>query len=191
MNNVMLDLETMGTGPSAAIIAIGAIEFDPESTTLGRTFYQNVNLVSSVAHGGVMDADTVMWWLQQSEAARYALTNKHNTAISIGSALIEFGQWLNHFSSNCIGADYKVVDTKLWGNGSDFDNVVLRSAYERTGLIVPWNFRNNRCYRTLKNLFPDKKLLPPQEGTQHNALDDARWQAQHALNIFTSLKEQA
>ena len=29
MNHVMLDLETMGTGPRAAIVAIGAVAFDP------------------------------------------------------------------------------------------------------------------------------------------------------------------
>ena len=186
MQNVMLDLETMGVGPRAAIISIGAIEFDPATQKLGRTFYQNVDLASSVACGGEMDADTVMWWVQQSAGARLAL--KSTLAVDLKTALEKFAQWLSHCE-----VSYPFVEKNplLWGNGSDFDNVVLASAYDACGLERPWSFRNNRCYRTLKNLFPDKKLFPPVGGTAHNALDDARWQAQHLLNIFASLKEQA
>lgn len=35
MDNVMLDLETMGNGPEAAIVAIGAVEFDLKSGAIG------------------------------------------------------------------------------------------------------------------------------------------------------------
>ena len=38
MNNVMLDLETMGKGPSAAIVTIGAVFFDPMTGELGAEF---------------------------------------------------------------------------------------------------------------------------------------------------------
>ena len=49
MNDVMLDLETMGTGPDAAIVAIGAIAFDVHTRTIGPSFYIPVELRSSVA----------------------------------------------------------------------------------------------------------------------------------------------
>jgi len=48
MLDVMLDLETMGNGSSAAIIAIGAVEFDMVEGTLGNEFYSVVDLDSSV-----------------------------------------------------------------------------------------------------------------------------------------------
>lgn len=35
MNDVMHDLETMGVGPGAAIVAIGAVEFDPGTARRG------------------------------------------------------------------------------------------------------------------------------------------------------------
>ena len=47
MLDVMLDLETMGTQPDAAIVAIGAVEFDLEAAQLGRRFYQPVTLDSA------------------------------------------------------------------------------------------------------------------------------------------------
>jgi exodeoxyribonuclease VIII len=64
MNNVMVDLETMGNGPAAAIVAIGAVEFDPDTGQLGREFYREVDLEDSAFRGGVIDASTVLWWMR-------------------------------------------------------------------------------------------------------------------------------
>lgn len=87
--DVMLDLETMGNGPDAAIVAVGAIEFDATAGTLGRTFYRGVNLETSVRGGGKIDASTVMWWLRQNDEARKGIcgdvkmerTGTHHNAI--------------------------------------------------------------------------------------------------------------
>jgi len=51
MNEVMLDLETMGQGPDAAIVAIGAVAFDPVTHWLGDPFYRLVDLESAVVTG--------------------------------------------------------------------------------------------------------------------------------------------
>ena len=71
MFEIMLDLETMGTGPNAAIVAIEAAAFCPhEHRVLGNSFYMPVGLASAVQGGGVMDVGTVQWWLQQGPEAR-------------------------------------------------------------------------------------------------------------------------
>jgi hypothetical protein len=69
----------------------------------------------------------------------------------------------------------------MWGNGAAFDNVVLRNAFERAHLTPPWNFRQDMCYRTIKTLFPDVEM--PERVGKHNALEDAKWQAQHLIAI--------
>ena len=56
---VMLDLETMGKGPDAAIVAIGACTFDIAAGKIGTTYYNRVDLASAVSAGGVIDASTV------------------------------------------------------------------------------------------------------------------------------------
>lgn len=170
--NVMLDLETMGNGPDAAIVAIGAVEFDPTEYVLGRTFYCNVDLESAVAGGGIMDASTVQWWLRQDEAARRGL---FNDAWQIFPALNKFSDWMG-----CIDSE----EVKVWGNGATFDNVILSQAYKRTGLHRPWSHRGDRCYRTLKALRPEIKFN--RTGVHHNALDDAISQATHALQLLRS-----
>lgn len=170
--DVMLDLETMGTQPSAAIIAIGAVEFDFTTKKVTRDFYRPVTLKSSVTNGGVMDPDTVMWWLEQSDSARAALKN----GVHINEALMAFSSWL--YENPLVGRD----DVKMWGNGADFDNVVLATAYARSSLKQPWSFRNNRCYRTVKARYPH---IPGNwTGVAHNAVDDARNQAVHLMNMM-------
>jgi len=74
----------------------------------------------------------------------------------------------------------------LWGNGSTFDNVILSNAYRAIGVKQPWDFWNDRCYRTLKSLYPHVKL--ERSGVAHNALDDAKSQAMHAVRIINATK---
>ena len=164
--DVMLDLETMGTGPNAAIVAIAAVEFDAATNQLGDRYYNTVSLDSAIEEGGVVDGETVMWWLRQSSHARMELARD---PISIRYALERFLKWLH-------GEPY------VWGNGSDFDNVILRSAFERSGLPVPWSHKSNRCYRTLSSLYPDVPYT--RHGVPHCALDDAKSQALHAMTIL-------
>jgi DNA polymerase III epsilon subunit-like protein len=173
MLDVMLDLETMGTGPQAAIIAIGAIEFDLDTRTIGERFYAVVDLASSVAAGGIMDASTVLWWLQQSTEARAAFAEKGE---HIAKVLLQFSDWM--------AGRGKTSDVRMWGNGAAFDNVILASAYRRNGTRQPWEFWNDRCYRTAKALNPHKGTQ--RVGTHHNALDDAESQALHFIDITTA-----
>jgi exodeoxyribonuclease VIII len=171
LNDIMLDLETMGTGPSAAIIAIGAVAFDLEAGTLGERFYEVVDLASSVAQGGVMDAATVLWWLGQSEEARDAL---RAPGMPLPDALLQFSRWM--------GLNANLKEVRIWGNGAAFDNVVLASAYDRAGIVRPWAFWNDRCYRTVKALHPEVKMN--RAGTHHHALDDAQDQARHLIQML-------
>lgn len=169
--NVMLDLETMGNGPQAAIVAIGAVEFSLETGDLGSEFYAPVSLASAAQAGGEMDASTVLWWMQQSDEAR-ALFKVPGRPLA--DALQAFTQWVgNHgtYDGVCV-----------WGNGATFDNVILASAYRRLNAPRPWPFWGDRCYRTVKAMHPNVPLT--RVGVHHNALDDAKSQALHLIAML-------
>ena len=167
MSNIMLDLETMGTGSNSAITAIGAVKFS--SKGLGEEFYRVVDLGSCVDAGLTIDPSTVMWWMQQSDEARKALCK---SPTKLDQALLDF---------NLFVGDSSVA--KIWGNGSDFDNVILANAYQKLNMPMPWRFYNSRCYRTVKNLLGGSTELV-RVGTAHNALDDAKSQADHLIKIM-------
>jgi len=173
MTDIMLDLETMGSGPMAAIVAIGAVEFDISGKNLvDCEFYRAVDLESSTAAGMVMDASTVTWWLQQNGNAREYITGE---GMPLASVLLQFSGWLGMLGEK--------DELRIWGNGAAFDNVILASAYRLLRQNRPWHYRNDRCYRTVAALHPE--IATNRIGTHHNALDDAKSQAEHLLRILS------
>ncbi|HAI8873085.1 TPA: exonuclease, partial [Escherichia coli] len=68
--HLMIDLETMGKNPDAPIISIGAIFFDPQTGEMGPEFSKTIDLETA---GGVIDRDTIKWWLKQSREAQSAI----------------------------------------------------------------------------------------------------------------------
>lgn len=176
MKNVMLDLETMGTRSTSAIIAIGAVKFDENG--LGEGFYKVIDLQSCIDAGLTIDGGTVMWWMGQSDEARAQFDKKRVQQYALIRALGSFATELLEVTSNCQVSK----SVKLWGNGADFDNPMLANAYRVCGLSVPWEFWNNRCYRTVKSMNRGVKM--ERVGTYHNALDDAKSQALHLIDII-------
>jgi exodeoxyribonuclease VIII len=173
--HTMIDLETLGTGPNALIISIGAVKFDPNASEVGEKFHVGIDLHSfpAKAYGFDIDPGTVGWWLDpERSAGRVALEETPKTDIL--SALDGFSLWLNK-------------DMPIWGNGAAFDNVILRNAYDRVGLVAPWGFYDDRCYRTFKNIAPDAPRAV-RFGAHHSALDDAVTQAVHLQEIVKFLK---
>lgn len=172
MRRVMLDLETLSSESHAAIAAIGAVEFN--TIGLGREFYMELELDGQQEHfGRHVSASTFAWWTQQSDEAR-KLFAEGRTKFKVVHALVMFGSYLAEVTH---GKD----KVEVWGNGADFDNVILGNLYAAAEVTRPWSYSNNRCFRTLKNIVD---LGPgegyPRLGTHHNALDDAKYQALYA-----------
>lgn len=171
MNHVMIDLETMGTGSHAAILSIGAAKFDRDNG-ITDTFHVGVALESNRQFGRVIDASTVMWWMEPDRAeARevYLALDK----VDLFEALDGFATWFGD-ESGIAG---------VWGNGASFDNVILRNAYEAAQLDCPWTYGLDRCFRTMKTEHPHI-LAPTRDGVHHSALDDAIYQAAWLLTIW-------
>ncbi len=182
VNHLMIDLETMGNKPTAPIVTIGAVFFDPQTGCLGAEFYMAVNLASAMEQGATPDGDTILWWLKQSEAARAAICTDDTKHIA--EVLSELSSFI---SRNADNPSY----LKVWGNGANFDNVILRSAYDRADKTCPWQFWNDSDVRTMvslgKELGFDPKRNMPFDGVAHNALADARHQAKYVSAIWQKL----
>ncbi|HIA7889340.1 TPA: 3'-5' exoribonuclease domain-containing protein, partial [Escherichia coli] len=162
--HLMLDLETMGKNPDAPIISIGAIFFDPQTGDMGPEFSKTIDLETA---GGVIDRDTIKWWLKQSREAQSAIMTDE---IPLDDALLQLREFIDENSGEFF--------VQVWGNGANFDNVILRRSYERQGIPCPWRYCNDRDVRTIVELGKaidfDARTAIPFEGERHNALDDAR-----------------
>jgi hypothetical protein len=110
--------------------------------------------------------------MKQGDTARAEV---YNSKCTIVLALKAFSGWLENVGKN----------DEVWGNGADFDNLILANAYAKCCIEQPWSYRKNRCYRTLKNMYPEVQL--EQVGTAHHALCDAETQALHLIQIFNKV----
>lgn len=178
MENIMIDLETLGTAPGSVILSIGAVEFDETGT--GRTFYSRLNPEMQVQKFGMkIDAATVVWWMRQSDEARGEFSSSLGEN-SPWRAVTEFSQFFR-----ATGAEY------VWGNGPSFDCCNLSALFRAVGKEAPWRFYNERCFRTLYFLAPNPQRPAHRVGTAHNALHDARAQAIAAADMLAQLKGKA
>ncbi|HAO0335768.1 TPA: exonuclease [Escherichia coli] len=175
--HLMIDLETMGKNPDAPIIAIGAIFFDPQTGDMGPEFSKTIDLDTA---GGVIDRDVIKWWLKQSREAQSAIMTDE---IPLDDALLQLREFIDENSGEFF--------VQVWGNGANFDNVILRRSYERQGIPCPWRYCNDRDVCTIVELGKaidfDARTAIPFEGERHNALDDARYQAKYVSVIWQKL----
>ncbi|MFA2298469.1 3'-5' exoribonuclease domain-containing protein [Escherichia coli] len=176
-DHLMIDLETMGKNPDAPIISIGAIFFDPQTGDMGPEFSKTIDLETA---GGVIDRDTIKWWLKQSREAQSAIMTDE---IPLDDALLQLREFIDENSGEFF--------VQVWGNGANFDNTILRRSYERQGITCPWRYYNDRDVRTIVELGKaidfDARTPIPFEGERHNALDDARYQAKYVSAIWQKL----
>lgn len=177
-NRIMVDLETLGTRPGSVIVSVGAVFFSAsEPKPLGEEFYTIINVPSQINLMMETDPEVMDWWTKQSPEVQKVLDDAVlPEAPSIKQVLARFSMWVKKFA-----ASDKV---QIWGNGANFDNVLLREAYNYADMDAPWNWYNDRCYRTLKNLPAAKGTTLQRLGMHHNALDDAKTQALHAVDIM-------
>ncbi len=171
--HVMLDLETWGTAPGSALRSIGAVTFNPRDDEDQREFYANIERESCEAAGLKVDPATVVWWERQSIAAQDALFTDPRPLRAVA---VEFCEWWS-----------RSVATFLWSNGANFDEVLWRVACEAVGVRVPWKYWNVRDTRTIWDAAGVNPRMIPRSGTAHNALADARHQAQCVTLAYRKL----
>jgi exodeoxyribonuclease VIII len=94
-----------------------------------------------------------------------------------------FLQKLSDFIEMCGGKDIVFV----WGNSARFDLGLLHNAYQKCNMPYPWDFRKERCVRTLLALKPQAKTVTQNVGVAHNPVDDCLFQIKYCTEVWKSL----
>ncbi|HRD17192.1 MAG TPA: 3'-5' exonuclease [Methanothrix soehngenii] len=185
--NMMIDLETLDTRPSAVVFQVGVLVF---KDVLGGDIRGNIILEKKIFHldlleqimaGRTIDPETVQWWRAQSADSWH----RHPDEITRTGHMFQ--------EINRLHEEHKVGS--LWANSPSFDCVLMRSL--RESLKIEWqfpSFREDMDLRTLKRLFQMKGRRMETSGkkTTHNALSDCEDQfhvAVHYLCEFSNMVE--
>lgn len=177
--HLMVDIETLATHVSAPILAIGAVLFDPTTTTPYEQLHASafgvlIDPADAVNVCGPVDGGTLKWWFQQDDAAIKRLVQ--GQALSVRLALQKL--WA-----------YAAGATHIWAKGPDFDCSILQSACKSTNVPYPFSFWKQRDVRTAVDLaFPNGDAPVFSVGVKHDAKDDAVHQALLIQSCFRALK---
>jgi hypothetical protein len=166
--DVMIDFETLSTDTKCQVLSIGLVAFDYTKTY--AELYIVFNIEEQHKMGRVASEDTKAWWGKQSAEARGVLVEASTCTRSVRKDLERVYDFI---------AKYDKV--KVWGNGSGFDVNILEDLFKQVQIQIPWKFWDVRDLRTFVQ-FVGKEWGLPKNPTGHNALSDAKWQAQYIIS---------
>ena len=175
LSDVMIDLETLDVLPTATILTIGAVKFDPFGDDLNEQscekFYVKVDVDSCDKIGCTVSQATLDWWSKQSKEAQNEAFDP-NGRIDIVDAM-------NQLYKFCWGAK------RVWSHGAGFDVIICEHLFRKMSKAIPWQFWEVRDTRTLFDIGINPNRPPV---LKHHALEDAWNQAVGVQNVFKSLR---
>lgn len=186
--DIMVDIETLGTGENATIFQIVAMSFDITTGDIKDTF----EVIGDIEefNGLSVDGSTLKWWLNTDKELLTKLLNKGT--YNEYEMFEELHKWILKQSNT---GDMK--DIYLWGNGILFDNAKLQLALNScAGLEYPIFYRNDRDVRTLLELAAMKlgvneneikDSATSEDEVKHDAFDDVKYQIRLANKCYQIL----
>lgn len=167
MKDVMIDIETLGTRATSAIVQIGACYFDRKTGEIGEEFSLNVN---SFDKAFTTDPETILWWAKQPlETQKSVFSNGVEIDVTL-ERLIEFLEKGKY----------------LWSHAT-FDIPIIMHAMDVYNIKMPIHYKQMRDIRTLMDL-AEHRSDAVREGIHHNALDDCKFQVQYCVEAMNKLK---
>lgn len=178
IDSVMIDLETMGTGPNAAVVQVGAVGFNLETGEVDPDgFLMDVDLMSSLEAGGRIHQATVDWWAEQGG---------FKPATANPAALHTVLYNLRAFIGDLKWAGDK--HPRVWCQGLSFDCAILEGYAERLKVAEMWPYNKGRDTRTIYDLARTIGWEKPDGcGPTHQAQEDCLAQIKALLSAYEDL----
>ncbi len=175
MRHAMIDIETLGTSPRAAVFQIGIMAFNPLDRTVPTlTKMWDVDVLSSIFAGGEVDPQTCRWW--QKQAAAPEACGPGRKQFHIARAIKELGEF--YTEQGCTG---------VWANSPSFDCVILGEAAKSVRQELPWRYRDQwdvRTFRGIAKVFDFKHDRAP---AGHYVIQDCVDQVREVWELFADL----
>lgn len=169
MNDLMLDIETMGTRHDSVITQIGMCYWDRETGKIGQKFRVNIAIDDCIKNGLTVDGRAIKFWLSQS--GRSFLDNPQ----SLRQALM-------------MTQKFVAENSLIWCHAT-FDAPIINNAFKTMKLKTPYKYRSVRDIRTLVDLAQipwEKKEVDPKS---HDALEDCVYQVEYCHEAMKKMGE--
>lgn len=173
----MVDIETLSVAVNAAVLSIGAVEFDPFSGEIKNEFYHELRLDQQKHR--LIDIGTVQWWVKQvcEDTTRGNIfLNENKTPVR--NALLMLKEFF--------GGGEKAI----WACDPDFDCTILSNLFNEYAIFIPWRYYEPKSVRTIRELAALHNVPMPGENKTHNALEDCLRQVKEVVEFNRTLNLQ-
>ncbi|MDQ1150182.1 hypothetical protein QE382_002166 [Sphingobacterium zeae] len=170
--DIMIDLESLDTKDSTAILSIAAQAFNIETGEVcPDNFYATLNYERQIQEGRTISVDTMLWWGKQSEEAKEEAFGGN---MPLWEALIELRRYFNK---------YCYTDRYVWAKAPAFDLSILKHAYDELEQEPYWDYSNERDVRTY--LWSAVNLIDQTENnTTHISKQDVANQISQVCHVY-------
>ena len=161
--DAMVDIETTDVLPSAIVLTVGAVKFNPCSSD--EPFDKRewrLEIDAQDAKGRTSSDSTMEFWARQPPEVQEAAFGEEGR-VPLIKFFEEFNQWIG-------GSKY------VWAQHPQFDFIILKDLYGQFDHHYNWPFWAEQDSATLFNLMPVSPLKGVNKAL-HNAAEDAYWQA--------------
>lgn len=161
-DHYMIDTETLGLGPSAKILSVGIVHFNPLAMTETQSYLRGIYLEPDISAQVQRTAEvsTVAWWESQDKDLIPRGTMDPGLVCQQIETFLKQGQ----------------KSPMLWAQGTDFDIPKFESFIsDYLTYKFPWKYNSKRDLRTLISVC--QHIEWPENSQKHNAYADAVCQA--------------
>jgi hypothetical protein len=180
LNHITIRVTALDARPSAAIAAIAAVAFNPETGAIADQMYCSVDIESSQREGGTIDASAFKYWLRQSAESRSELLS--DVSLELREALTK----LNLF----VLRQGEFGSCPVWFKNLDIDAPIIYSAMAAAGIAPAWQYAHAHHVSTLIEFIPvvvHGGCITICDRTSQNLLNDALHQSQLITSAWRAL----
>lgn len=169
MKDLMIDLETLGTGNNSVITQIGACYFNRVNGEIGDKFLVNISIEESIAAGFEVDGGAIQFWFQQDKS--------NMTFLNEPKSILEAMEMFRAFSKKA---------KRVWSHAT-FDFVLLTNLYLKMKQKLPVHYSTTRDIRTLVDLADCGKDDDAVREDAHDALRDCIYQVSYCVKAMNKI----
>lgn len=185
-DDMMVDVETLGTEPGSVILSIGATMFDPHGEREVHRdpknhLYVVINNFDAQNKGYYTHTKTLQWWGKQAiwpSLAQEIFSSK----VYVEESCRKLAEFIKEKKPR-----------RVWANSPTFDLSMLRTQFRMSHVTFPVHYRQEKDFRTLMDeAYPDRDTRPARpdylgEYLPHHALGDAICQAHQLIQAYKTL----
>jgi hypothetical protein len=183
MTEIMFDLETLDTKPSAVVLSVGAVAWDTEyGLTDRRTmkyiikdrFYRIIKFDAQLEMKRTVSEDTLLWWHRQDKNSIQEAFNSVRVPLEFVLSGL-YGFFRDH-NLNSAWAAPATFDFPIWENLSDMYDVE-----------VPWKYNKKYDVHTVvkESGLSARDVIYEGSGVAHTPIYDCERQ----INLLTKARE--